>query len=126
MKRKGILMGMFASLCLLFATPARADNSFGAIARSPSTGQMASSSGYATQWEAERAARSSCGYDDCRVAVWGNNQCVAVMVDSNGNYGWASGNTDRAAVGQAMIQCLAQNGGNAACSWPISVCSPAQ
>jgi hypothetical protein len=55
--------------------------------------------------------------------VWVSNQCGAITVDANGNYGWGSGPTTQAAVAGATNACLSQNGGNAACAWPVWFCS---
>jgi hypothetical protein len=86
--------------------PAVADDNYGAIAYSPSTGNYGYSYDYSSRGEAERSALTRCKKDDCVIKVWFKNSCGALAKAGNGalGYSWAASNREEA-ESEALSQC---------------------
>ena len=70
---------LVAALVLVGATRlAWAEDNFGAIAISDSTGQWGLTYDYSSKASAEKEAVKQCGASDCAVEVWFKNSCGAV------------------------------------------------
>lgn len=122
MLTKTITAASFAIALLATPTLALAQDSYGAIAYSPSTGSYGWAHDFGSQNAAENAALDSC-YDranDCQVAVWFRNACGALAVGPNG-WGAAWAVKQRKARRDAVSQC---SNYSANCSVAYSLCSP--
>lgn len=114
-----------AVLALSFAAPsiAAADDSFGAIAYSPSTNIPGSSKNYGSKDEAAQAAMESCkengGADDCKLVNEYKNTCASLAL---GDGGWGTAYDDDQATSDSMAtaQCskFVQN-----CKIVVSICT---
>lgn len=87
------VMGM-ATVGALLAVPAEASatpaNHYGAMALSPSTGNVGSAVNYRTPYEAKLAAMARCGVADCQWVVSMSRSCGAVAQQPLTNrFGWA-------------------------------------
>lgn len=82
--------GVVAALLMFQPSGAHAQNNFGAIAYSPSSGAIGWAYDYSSRGAAERAARRACSRRGrgCRGAVWFRNACGALATGPNG---WGSG-----------------------------------
>jgi hypothetical protein len=91
---------------------------YGAIAYSPSTGEIGYSDGYDYYAEAVSAALSECVYSDCSLINWEENECNAFATGSGGVWGESNGygNTN-SAVNAAVGAC------GATCSWRVWICN---
>jgi len=76
----------------------------GAIAYSRSTGSYGYSIDYATRIEAENEALGQCGWGDCEVLVWFQNNCAALSKGHKG-IGYAYGATVDEAEAIALDKC---------------------
>jgi serine/threonine-protein kinase len=86
-------MAVVAVFALLGSVPAaRANDYFGAIAYSPSTGQYGYTFGRDCQANAEIGALQNCIGADRRVVVWVSNSYAALAVNNDGSFGaaWSS------------------------------------
>lgn len=113
-----------ALLCLLVgwgASPTVAQDYYGAIAYSPSTGAHGWTYDYATRQEAQDTALSECRQhaDDCVIALWFRNACGALAIGSNG-YGSGWGTSRSRAERDALQSCRRYTGG---CSIKRWVCT---
>ncbi len=107
------LLALVVSLCLTLGQAeaqttgqAAAQDFYGAIAYSPSTGAHGWSFDYRSRNEAENVAKSNCGKHatDCIVPIWFRNACGALAVGSNG-YGSGWGTSQKIAEGYALQVC---------------------
>ncbi len=64
----------------LYPAEAQAQDMYGAIAYSSSTGRYGYSYDWGSRSEAEDYARSQCGRSDCAIKVWFKNACGALAV----------------------------------------------
>jgi len=104
--RKGLIL-LFSWIILVSAFGAAlADDTYGAIAYSKSTGTYGYSYDYASRSEAEQAALSHCKRDDCEIKSWFKNSCGALAKAGNGalGYSWAAANRQEA-ESIALEQC---------------------
>jgi len=99
-------MCAFCLIGLLGTQEAAAQNNYGAIAYSPSTGADGWAYDYGSRAAAERAALSNCRShaDDCVVPIWFRNACGALPVGSDG-YGSGWGSNRRLAERFALRSC---------------------
>ncbi len=75
---------------------AQAEDNYGAIAYSDSTGNWGYSHDYGSRAQAENSALRRCKSDDCEIKVWFKNSCGALAKASNGALGWSYAADDRA------------------------------
>ncbi|MCF3640530.1 DUF4189 domain-containing protein [Rhizobium sp. TRM95111] len=104
----GFRHAAFAAAVFLSLAPAAvAQDKFGAIAYSPQTGAHGWSEAFATQSEAEEAARVSCARhaSDCRTAAWFKNACGALATGPNG-WGADWGRNTAEAQAKAIDACV--------------------
>ena len=99
-----------AFLTLLSAPTASAEDTWGAIALSPSTGAIGYSYRHQTEDDAGYDAYNRCsGYaDDCEVVVNFVNACGAVAYGRGGGYGVAWNADGNAAQRRALSECQAR------------------
>jgi hypothetical protein len=85
---------------------AAAQNNYGAIAYSPSTGAHGWSFDYGSRAAAEKVALANCRRhaSDCVVPIWFRNACGALAVGTNG-YGSGWGSNRRLAESFALRTC---------------------
>ena len=97
---------------LLGAGTVAAQNNYGAIAYSPSTGAHGWSYDYGSRAAAEDVALSACRRHagDCLIPIWFRNACGALAVGSNG-YGSGWGSNRRLAENFALRSCRQRTGG---------------
>ncbi|ATS21688.1 DUF4189 domain-containing protein [Xanthomonas phaseoli pv. phaseoli] len=96
---------------------------WGAIARSNSTGEAGSAVGKFSEGEAEQAAIRQCalgGAGDCEVRLSYQNQCAA-LVSSQSRSFYQSSATEKNAIQLAVKACEATNSGS--CKVAYSECS---
>lgn len=111
MKSAAKVLFVSCILMLAFGT-AGADDNYGAIAYSESTGNWGSSYDYGSRQQAENVALRSCKSDDCEVKAWFKNSCGALAAGDNGALGWSWAADDREeAESRALSECRA-NGSN--------------
>lgn len=111
MKRAVKVLFVLCFLMVAFGT-AGADDNYGAIAYSESTGNWGSSYDYGSRRQAENAALHRCNSDDCEVKAWFKNSCRALAAGDNGALGWSSAADDKAeAESRALSEC-SENGSN--------------
>ncbi|MEA5489043.1 MULTISPECIES: DUF4189 domain-containing protein [Pseudanabaena] len=100
--------------------------SFGAIARSPSTQDKGYSWNYRTRAAAENRALSECesrnAPGDCEVMVWARNACMSIAEGSNGAAGTAWATRSRQAEATARKVCRDYDGVN--CKVTRTICLP--
>jgi hypothetical protein len=84
----------------------QADDNYGAIAYSESTGNWGYSYDYGSRAQAENSALGRCGRGDCEIKVWFKNSCGALAKASNGALGWSYAADSRAeAESLALSEC---------------------
>ncbi|RFF51650.1 DUF4189 domain-containing protein [Xanthomonas campestris] len=96
---------------------------WGAIARSSSTGEAGSAVGKISEREAQQAAIRQCalgGAGDCEVRLSYQNQCAA-LVSSHSQSFYQSSSTEKIAIGLAVKSCEGSNSGS--CKVVYSECS---
>jgi serine/threonine-protein kinase len=102
------MMGLIFVIALLGYQPSFAEDMYGAISYSPSTGAHGWSKNYKTQSAAEARSQRECesyaGTGDCTILVWFRNACGALAVGPNG-YGSGWGATRPLAESQALQSC---------------------
>ena len=112
---------VFATLLIgaLATQPALADDYYGAIAFSNSSGALGWANDYGSQAEAENEALSQCGAG-CEGVLWFKNACGAIATSSDHSYGtgWA---TSRSAAEAVAIQGCRQHASD--CSVERWVCT---
>jgi len=93
-------------LSLWIPAAALAQDYFGAIAYSPSSGAHGWANDQPSRQAAERAALSGCREHakDCRTVVWFKNACGALATGPK-VYGWGWGATQELADAEAMKAC---------------------
>jgi serine/threonine-protein kinase len=93
-------------LSLWIPAAAFAQDYFGAIAYSPSSGAHGWANDQPSRAAAERAALTGCRShaDDCRTVVWFKNACGTLATGPK-VYGWGWGATQELADGEAMKAC---------------------
>ena len=119
-----ILLGNAALFVLLgAATAAAADENFGAIAFSSSSGATGYSYDYDSRDGAEERALQECG-PGCKVVLWFKNACGALAVGEGSGYGtgWASSRSE--AENLAMGYCRQNTSGCEISRWACTT-SPA-
>jgi hypothetical protein len=102
--RSLILLGNAALFVLLAATAAAADDNFGAIAFSSSSGATGYSYDYDSRDGAEERALQECG-PGCKVVLWFKNACGALAVGEGSGYGtgWASSRSEAENLRWAIV-----------------------
>jgi len=101
----------------LFPAVVQAQDNYGAIAYSSSTGRYGYSYDWGSRAEAEDYARSQCGRSDCAVKVWFKNACGALAVGRRGALGWGWAGSRGQAEGRALSECQARASGCNIRSW---------
>jgi len=103
-----------------------AAQSFGAIARSPSTQDKGYSWNYRTRAAAESRALSECESSsapgDCEVLVWARNACMSIAESYNGAAGTAWSTSSRQAEATARKVCRDYDGED--CRVTRTICLP--
>lgn len=92
------------------------EDSYAAIAYSPSTGQYRCAYNYGSRGAAERAAVAACKASDARIVCWVNNGfCALALGDERGCWGvgWSYGDgaSTREATGNALEECRKRTSG---------------
>ncbi|MFC0315907.1 DUF4189 domain-containing protein [Gordonia phosphorivorans] len=87
--------------------PAQAANYYGALALSPSTGATGRAWDYSDTTSAQNAARTACGYSDCKVVVAMVNGCGAI---ARGDAYWGYGAADDLYTAQSYALYYSQGG----------------
>ena len=95
----------------LFPAEAQAQDNYGAIAYSSSTGRYGYSYDFGSRAEAENYAISKCGRSDCVVKVWFRNACGALAVGRRGALGWGWAGSRGQAEGRALSECQSRASG---------------
>jgi len=95
----------------LYPAEAQAQDMYGAIAYSSSTGRYGYSHDWGSRSEAEDYARSQCGRSDCAIKVWFKNACGALAVGQRGGLGWGWSSSRGAAESVALNECQAKSSG---------------
>jgi uncharacterized protein DUF4189 len=115
--RHGAIL-MLAVALMGFAAGARADDNFGAIAYSPTSGADGYSFDYSTQAEAEDHALAECSSrgDGCQSVLWFRNACGALAVGPDG-WGSAWGGDRQTAEQSALDQCRDHSGDCSVTRW---------
>jgi hypothetical protein len=116
-------------IAALGISSARADDSYGAIARSPSTHGKGYSWNYATRAAAENRAYRECesasGYGDCQVLLWFRNACGSIAESTDGAAGTGWGTYPALAERYAMESCAGVSRyGYSSCSITRTFCTP--
>jgi hypothetical protein len=101
----------------LFPAVAHAQDNYGAIAYSSSTGRYGYSYDFGSQAEAENYAISKCGRSDCVVKVWFKNACGALAVGRRGALGWGLAGSRGSAEGRALSECQSRTSGCSVRAW---------
>jgi serine/threonine-protein kinase len=91
-------------------TVAAAQDRYGAITFSESSGAHGWSYGLPTQRSAEQQALDKCASetDDCQAVIWFRNACGALAVGTGNAYGATWGSSPQAALDGAMSKCREQ------------------
>jgi hypothetical protein len=120
--------GVLLTVAALGARPAAAQqNSWAAVAVSPSTLESSQSHGTTTQTDVERGALQACqarGDKDCKLIHTVMNSCAALAVPATlipNYYGYGNGATREAAAAQALADCA--KGGAFGCNVREAPCS---
>jgi hypothetical protein len=94
----------------IFSCAALAQDYYGAIAYSPSTGADGWANDHRSQEAAERAALAACSShaNDCRSLFWFKNACGTLAMNPAVKAGWGWGKTQALADGEAMKACRKQ------------------
>ena len=106
-------MPVFRSLIVIFLAligsvpAASAQDAFGAIAYSPSTGAYGYSYDFPSRAAAEAGAFNDCSKHNsgCQVVLWFKNACGSLAVGANGGWGTAWAASRKLADKQAVGQC---------------------
>lgn len=101
------------------AAPAEAEDLFGAIAFSPSTGQYGWSKNQSVEAGASDEAVSGCGVDDCEAVVVFAN-CAALSVGDGFGMGFSKAKSQSKAEDAALATC---DGFTTNCIVSASVCN---
>ena len=108
------------------ALEALAQNSYGAIARSPSTQYKGYSWNYTTRAAAENRALQECESSsdagDCEILMWTRNACMSLAEGSNGAAGAAWSTSSRQAESKARQVCRDYDGVD--CRVTRTICLP--
>lgn len=117
----GVRFLLACGVCLLLglgASPAVAQDYYGAIAYSPSTRAHGYSYDYPTRWEAEDRALAECRRHagDCLIPVWFRNACGALATGPSG-YGSGWGTNRNLAESYALQTCRRHSGGCSIMRW---------
>jgi hypothetical protein len=115
---------LFAALgatLLLSTAKANAQDHYGSLAFSASTGLWGSSWGFPDRGQSDYTALQNCAAPDCTVVAWVNNGCLAFAVGQGNAYGWAWNAGRGLAEDAALTQCSART---VACQLKTSFCSP--
>ncbi|AFY71553.1 hypothetical protein Pse7367_3313 [Thalassoporum mexicanum PCC 7367] len=111
----------------LGVSSARAEDSYGAIARSRSTEGKGYSWNYATRAAAENRAYRECesvsGNGDCQVLLWFRNACGSIAESTTGAAGTGWGTSPALAERYAMDSCAGVSS-YSRCSITRTFCSP--
>ena len=86
------------------------EDSYAAVAYSPSTGKFAFSYNYGSRSSAEKAALKQLDKEDGKIVTWVNNGfCALALGDEVGKYGmgyrWGDGASTRGAAERALAEC---------------------
>jgi hypothetical protein len=98
---------IWIGLVLVFMSgAANAQDYYGAIAFSDSTGKTGYSYNYQSRSDAEQAALNNCAKNDCEIKTWFENSCGALAQGDDGSlgYSWAAGSRS-AAESRAFSEC---------------------
>ena len=111
--------------CLVPSSLFALEDTYAAIAYSPSTGLWGTSYRQPTQQAAYSQAVANCYAPDCQVQVWGRDTCIALAVGRDNMsqppiYGWAYDRSVIDAQRMAMERCFDTF---RACQMVASVCS---
>ena len=103
MTRRILALAVFA-IAAVAAQPALAEDHFGAIAFSNSSGALGYSYEYGSQGRAEEESLQQCG-PGCEVVIWFKNACGAIATSPQHAYGtgWSSERGEAEAI--AMAEC---------------------
>lgn len=104
------MFGVMLTASLAEARPRRANDKWGAIAYSTSTGRYGIAYDYGTQAQAINSAVERCRVGDCKAVVWFKNSCGA-FAQGNNAYGWGLGGARAEAEAKALAECR-KHGGN--------------
>ena len=103
-----------------------AAQSYGAIARSPTTQDKGYSWNYSSRAAAENRAINSCesvsGAGDCQALIWVSNACMSLSEGSNGAAGTAWSADQYEAESTALNVCYDYGGRN--CTITHTICLP--
>ncbi|WP_019502344.1 DUF4189 domain-containing protein [Pseudanabaena sp. PCC 6802] len=106
------------------ATAVSAQNLYGAIARSRSTGDKGFAWNYSTRYEAERRAIAECnsysGAGDCRALLWFRNACGSIAESNDGGAGTGWGTTRALSQDYAIDSC---SGVGSGCRVTRTICT---
>lgn len=91
---------------------ARADDNYGAIAYSKSTGNYGYSHDYSSRSQAEQAALGECKSGDCQIKCWFKNSCGALAKAGNGALGYSWAASDRQEAERVALEQCRQRGSN--------------
>jgi len=86
------------------------EDSYAAIAYSPSSGEFHFAYNYGSRSAAEKAALARCKESDAKIVCWVNNGfCALALGDEVGKYGtgyrWGDGASTRGAAERALAEC---------------------
>ena len=104
----------------LFPAVVHAQDNYGAIAYSSSSGRYGYSYDFGSRAEAENYAISKCGRSDCVVKVWFRNACGALAVGQRGGLGWGWSGSRGGAEDIALNECQAKT---SACNVRVWSCT---
>ena len=102
---------------LSWSTAALADDNYGAIAFSQSTGNYGFSYDYDSRASAEARAREKCGDHNCTVVLWFVNACGALATGDGNAYGTGWASSRREAENIAMSNCRGEASGCSVIRW---------
>jgi len=80
-------------------------NLFQSISFSPSTGSYGFAKNYQNRQEAESAANSYCGQEDCLIVAWAQNACVSIATSPSNAYGGSWDTKPKQAEKKAKALC---------------------
>ncbi|AFY71554.1 hypothetical protein Pse7367_3314 [Thalassoporum mexicanum PCC 7367] len=108
---------------------AKADDSYGAISRSPSTEGKGYSWNYSTRAAAENRAYRECesvsGNGDCEVLLWFRNACGSIAESTTGAAGTGWGTSRSIAESYALDVCGDYSSrGRISCAVTRTICTP--
>ena len=116
---KQVLWAILALGILTAGTEARAQDAYGAIAFSQSTGAHGYSYDYGSRAAAEQAAMAGCRKHGggCKVVTWVKNGCTALAVGSRRGYGTAWAANQNVAQRAAVANCARHDGNCSVLRW---------